>query len=79
MVTFKAWVAWVCVYVCSFMLLFTTFCGYGASCVMLLAITMLIIYDSPNTLKKTKGRYRAVRLCTLFRGSLLGVGILGFP
>ena len=34
--------------------------------------------ESLNNLKKTKGRYRAVRLCTLFPGRLLGAGILGF-
>ena len=42
----KAWEAEVGVYVCSFMLLFTTLCGYGASCVML--FTMLKIQESLN-------------------------------
>ena len=46
---------------------------------MAMLLTMLKIQESLSNLKKTKGRYRAVRLCTLFPGSLLGAGILGFP
>ena len=46
---------------------------------MAMLLTMLKIQESLSNLKKTKGRYRAVRLCTLFPGSLLGAGIVCFP